>query len=310
VLGIAINIHLEHVEPPNRQQRFGRHLLIAMAASLAILVIELWGAAITGSLGLLADAGHAVTDMSGLILAYLALRWASRPATPQATYGYYRAEVLAALINGILLIGIVGFLVFRAFDRLRSPLLQLDSLTVQLVAGAAMVVNIGAAVLLRGDAQKNINAKGAFFNVVGDALASFAVLVSGLLVFVTGHTIWDTLVTFVVAGIILVGAIHLLRQTTSILLEVAPPHIDLAEMKQAVEKVDGVINVHDLHVWTLTPGRHSASLHVSIAKERVPTFHAVIRGIEDLLADEFGLEHCTIQVEPEGEDHVSNTTTR
>lgn len=302
----TINIHLEHVQPPARHRQFGNRLLVALMASAAILAVELWGAWRTHSLALLSDAGHVLTDISGLVLAYLALRWASRPATPQASYGFYRAEVLAAGLNGFLLVGIVVFLVVRAVDRLRRPLADLDSTTVLVVAALGLLVNLVAALLLREGARENINARGAFLNVLGDAVASLGVIGSALLVRATGDPVWDTVVTFVVAAIIAYGAVGLLRSTTSILLETAPPHIDLAEVKRHVETVAGVVNVHDLHVWTLTPGRHSASLHVSIGREQVPRFHHVVRGIEALLAERFGLTHCTIQVEPEGEDHVSD----
>ncbi len=277
-----------------------------MLASFIILVVEVWGSIVTGSLALLSDAGHMLGDLSGLLIAYLALRWASRPATAQASYGFYRAEVLAAAVNGIILLGIVVFLASRAVQRIRSPLETLDTNVVLPVAVLGLLVNLLAAWLLHEDARENINTRGAFWNVLGDAVASVGVITSALLVRWTGDPLWDTLVTFFVAAIILYGAYGLLRSTMQILLEVAPPHIDLADVKRQVESLEGVVNVHDLHVWTLTPGKHSASLHVSIARDQIPTFHQVTKRIEGLLVDRFGLEHATIQVEPEGEDHVSD----
>jgi cobalt-zinc-cadmium efflux system protein len=294
------------MDPPQRHRRFGRNLLLAMVASVAILVVEVWGAVVTGSLALLADAGHVLTDISGLLLAYLALRFASRPATPQASYGYYRAEVLAAMLNGFLLVGIVVFLVFKAVERLRTPLPDLDSLTVLAVAVIALAVNILVAVLLRRDARENINAKGALWNVLGDALASIGVIVAAALVHFTGNVLWDTLVTFFVCAIILVGAWGLLRATLHVLMEATPAHIDLAQLKRVMEGVEGVVNVHDLHVWTLTPGRYSASMHATIERSRILDFHHVVHDMEGVLMERFGLSHCTIQVEPAGEDHVSD----
>lgn len=301
-----MNIHSEHRAPPDRSRRFGSRLLIAIAASGIILVLELWGAYITGSLALLSDAGHMLTDLSGLLLALVAVRWASRPATPQASYGFYRAEVLAAMLNGFLLAGIVVFLIVRAIDRLNRPLADLDTGTVLWIAAIGLAVNVLAAVLLRESAQENINARGAFFNVLGDAVASMGVILSALFVRWTGNVFWDTAVTFFVAAVIAWGAYRLLRSTLAILLEAAPRDIDPVSLKRSIEGLEGVVNVHDLHVWTLTPGHHSASMHVSIRQEDTHRFHHIIRDIEDLLEERFGLTHCTIQVEPEDVDDVSH----
>lgn len=269
-------------------------------------MVELWASFTTGSLALLSDAGHLLVDLSGLAVAYVALRVASRPATPQATFGFTRAEVLAAAFNGMLLVGIATFIVVRAVGRLQQPLEDLDHTTVLWVAVLGLAANLIAAQMLRRDAGENINTRGAWLNVLGDALASIGVIISALLVRWTGDPVWDTLVSFVVAGIILVGAFALVRSSTQILLEVAPPHIDPADVKRAVETVPDVVNVHDLHVWTHTPGRHSATLHASIRREAVPRFHRVVQEVEDVLMERFGLDHCTIQVEPQGADAVSD----
>lgn len=280
--------------------------MIALAASGTVLVVELWAAYVTGSLALLSDAGHLLVDLSGLVLAYFALLVASRPATPQATYGFFRAEVLAAAFNGLLLLGISGFILFRAWQRLQRPLPELDGTLILAVAVVGLIANLFAAKILHHDAQENINARGAFLNVLGDALASIGVIIGAVLIIVTGNTVWDTVVSVVVAVIIAYSAIRLIRSAVHILLEVAPPHMDLADVKRQVESLPSVVNVHDLHVWTLTPGRYSATLHVSIRRDRTPMFHEVIHEIENLLMERFGLDHCTIQVEPEGEDYVSD----
>lgn len=273
---------------------------MALLATGSVFVLEVYAALRTGSLALLSDAGHLLVDLSGLVLAYIALRWASRPATPQATYGFYRAEVLAASVNGFLLVGIVVFLVYRAVDRLRSPLVELDHVFVLWVALVGLAANVVAALFLHRDAGENINTRGAFWNVVGDGLASVGVIASALLVRWTGDPGWDTYVTFLVAAIIAWGAAGLLRSSMAILLETAPPHVDMEDVKRAVEGIDGVVDVHDLHCWTLTPGQYALTMHVTIEQRRVPTFHGVTQAIEDLLEERFGLDHCTIQVEPEG----------
>ncbi len=267
---------------------------------------EVWASLRTGSLALLADAGHLLVDLSGLVLAYVALRIASRPADPSATYGYARAEVLAAAINGLLVVGVAVGIVVSAVNRLRNPLPSLDTNLVLLVGLLGLLANVIAAMMLHRDAQENINTRGAWLNVMGDALASVGVIVATLAVRFTGDTVYDTLISFVVAVIIVVAAWGLLRGAVAILLERAPPHLQPADIKRAVEGLGDVVNVHDLHVWTLTPGEHSLSMHVSISRDSAPRFHSVTKDIEDLLAERFGLTHCTIQVEPEGEDAVSD----
>ncbi len=301
-----MNIHTEHTQPQQRHRHYGRNLLVALLASGSVFFVEVWASIRTGSLALLSDAGHLLVDLSGLVLAYFALRWASRPATPQATYGFYRAEVLAAGTNGVLLVGIVLFLVYRAFGRLRNPLTELDTTLVLIVALIGLAANIVAALMLHRDAQENINTRGAYWNVIGDALASVGVVASAVLVRWTGDSGWDTYVTFFVAAIIAYGAVGLLRTSAAILLETAPPHLDMADVKRAVEGLGDVVNVHDLHCWTLTPGQYSLTMHVSITQASVPRFHEVTQDIEDLLMERFALDHCTIQVEPEGEDPESD----
>ena len=268
--------------------------------------IEVWAGLKTGSLALLSDAGHLLVDMSGLALAYGALVLASRPASPQATFGHARAEVLAAAINGILVVIVALAIVARAVQRVRSPLDSLDTSLVLKVAVVGLLANIFAALVLRRDARQSINTRGAFVNVLGDGLASIAVIMSAILVAQTGDTRWDTFISFLVAGIILYAAWGLLRGAVMILLERAPPHLAPAEIKHAVEGLRDVVNVHDLHVWTLTPGQHSLSMHVSIRTDSTPRFQDVTEAIEELLRERFGLEHCTIQVEPQGHDDVSD----
>lgn len=302
----SINIHVEHQRPAPRHRAYGRNLLVALAASGSVFVVEVWAAWLTGSLALLSDAGHLLVDLSGLVIAYVALRIASRPATPQATYGFVRAEVLAAMLNGVLIFGVGAFIVIRAWRRLQDPLVDLDHSTVLWVAILGLVANLVAARILQHDAKESINTRAAWFNVLGDALASVGVIVSALLVRWTSNTAWDTYVSFLVAAIIVFAAWTLVRSSAAILLEVSPPGIRPGQVKRTVESLDDVVNVHDLHVWTHTPGQHSATLHVSIRSRAVPRFYKVTKDIEELLMERFGLDHCTIQVEPEGEDRVSD----
>lgn len=279
---------------------------IALLASGTVLLVEIWAALKTGSLALLSDAGHLFVDISGLLIAYVALRLASRPATPRATYGFTRAEVLAAAFNGLLLLGIAVGITYGAFRRLQTPLEELDTGLVLVVAVIGLLANLFAARLLQRHAEENINAKGALLNVVGDAIASVGVIIAALLVRYTGDPIWDTLVSLLVAGIIAYTGIGLLRSSLNILLETSPPGIHPGDVKQTVESLPDVVNVHDLHVWTHTPGVHSATMHVSIRQESVSRFFQVTKDIEALMQERYGLDHCTIQLEPEGQDQISD----
>lgn len=280
--------------------------MVALSVSATILVVEVWASIRTGSLALLSDAGHVLVDLSGLIIAFVALKVASRPADAHATFGYARAEVLAAAINGLLVAGIAVAIVWRALMRFQEPLAELDTGLVFRVGALGLAANLLAAWLLHRDSRENINTRGAFLHVLGDAMASVAVLVGTLLVAVTGDTRWDTVVSVVVAGIIVIAAWGLLRGAIDILLERAPAHLAPADIMRTVEGLPDVVNVHDLHVWTLTPGQHSLSMHVSITKDSLGRFLEVIQSIEELLLERFGLSHCTIQVEPAGHDAASD----
>ncbi len=262
-----------------------------------LLVAEVWAGIAAHSLALLSDAGHVLTDISGLVLAMVALRWASRPATAKATFGYLRAEVLAAMANGILLTGVVVFIVLRAVDRLRHPVDSIDTTTVLVVAVVGLGINLLSARLLHQHAKHNINARGAYLDLVGDALSSVGVIVSTLIVRATGDVVWDTVVAFIVAGIIALGAANLLRSTFAILLERVPPGVDLDVVRKAMRDVDGVAEVTDLHVWTHTPGSHSLTAHVAIKPESAAAFQSILKEVEHVLAERFALEHCTIQIE-------------
>lgn len=301
-----MNIHHEHQTPPSRHARYGRNVLIGLLTALVVLVVEIWAYIQTGSLALLGDAGHMLVDVTGLVVAYTALRIASRPANPKATFGYQRAEVLAAAFNAVLLFVIVGLLIREGIARLYEPLESLDVRQVFIVGSIGLAANLVAAWFLHKDAGENINSKGALLNVLGDAMASVGVLVGTFLVYLTGDTRFDTYITFGIAAIIAYTAWGLFRQSMAILLERAPPDAHPLDVKRAMEGHRNVVNVHDLHVWTLTPGEHSLTAHVTIDRESIPRFHEVTKDIEELLKERFGVTHCTLQLEPVGHDEDSD----
>ena len=254
------------------------------------------GAVWTGSLALLADAGHMLADVGGLALALFAIWIGGRPPTPAKTYGYYRVEILAAFVNALALLAVAGAVLVEAYQRLRTPpdVLGGPMLVIALVGLAA---NLGCAWLLHADAAASLNVRGAYLHVLGDALSSVGVVVAAALVVATGWSIADPLASVAIALIIVPRTWGLLLQAVNVLLEGTPTHLDLGEIEAAIRRVPGVRRVHDLHVWTLTSGREAMSAHVVV--EDVGASDRLLRELHEVLHARFGIDHTTIQLETE-----------
>jgi len=267
-----------------------------LALTCAFLVVELVAAFWTNSLALLADAGHMLTDAGALELALFATWIAARPPTPAKTYGYYRAEILAALVNALVLLVVAGAIFAEAWQRLRQPSPVLAG-PMALVATAGLGVNLAGAWLLHRDAEASLNVRAAYLEVLSDALSSLAALVAAGLVLATGWTGADPLAGVLIALLIVPRTWSLLRQAVNVLLEGTPPHLALGEIEAAMCAVPGVRRIHDLHVWTLTSGREAMSAHVVVDDVResdrlLETLHAVLHA-------RFGIDHTTVQLETE-----------
>jgi cobalt-zinc-cadmium efflux system protein len=260
----------------------------------AFLVVEVAAGFWTGSLALLADAGHMLTDVAGLALALFAAWIASRPPTPAKSYGYYRVEILAALANSVLLFGVAALIVYEAYRRLLAPP-DVKGAPMLVVAAAGLVVNLIGMWLLHRGAGESLNVRGAYLEVVSDALGSLGVLVAGALIIATGWRLADPLIGAAIGVFIMPRTWTLLRQSVDILLEATPAHIDLVEVERAMRAVAGVRQVHDLHVWTLTSGKHAMSGHVVV--DDVAASDRILRELHALLHDRFDIEHTTVQVE-------------
>ena len=245
-----------HAHPHSRSGR----LTVVLALTFTFLLVEVAAGLVTGSLALLADAGHMLTDVAGLVLALLATKLAGRPASPRRTFGYHRAEVLAALTNAFLLLSVAGYILVEAWHRFSEPQ-AVPSRTVVLVAAVGLVVNLVGAVLLQAGAETSLNLKGAYNEVVADALSSIGVIVGAAVMGLTGWQRLDTLVAVAIALFVLPRTWGLLRETLHVLLEGTPREVDLTALRTAMEDVPGVKTVHDLHVWTLTSGVHALSAH-------------------------------------------------
>ncbi|MBR8744621.1 cation diffusion facilitator family transporter [Nocardiopsis sp. MG754419] len=280
-----------------------RRLAVVLGMMLTVAVVQVTGAAMSGSLALLADAGHTVTDSLGIALALTAVWIAGRPATATRTFGLQRAEILAAAVNAIVLFLLCGFIVMEAVDRFREPA-EVSGLGMILVAGFGLVMNVVALIILKSGAKESLNVKGAYLEVMSDALASVGVIAGGLIVLFTGWQQADTLVSLGIAAIIVPRAWSLLKEAVHILLEAAPKGMNLTELRSHLMEHPAVIDVHDLHVWTITSGVPVMSAHVVVAEADLRDSGRMLDELHECMAGHFDVEHSTLQLEPPGHaDH-------
>lgn len=272
-------------------------LLIVLGLTSIYLVAEVVGGLLTNSLALLADAGHMFTDVAGLALAVLAIRFAQRPPTPERSYGYYRAEILAALANGVILIGVSLYILYEAYERFRSPP-EVQSGAMLVVAGIGFLVNVAGMLLLRSGAGHNLNVKGAYFEVLSDLLTSIGVIIAAVVMLVTGWYYADPLISAAIGLFILPRTWRLIREATGVLLEGTPAGVDVVAVREVLAVTPGVMEIHDLHVWSLTSGKHALSAHVILANG---TNHGeVLRELHNRATRDLKMSHVTIQLEPPG----------
>ena len=273
-------------------------MAVVLALTATFTVVEVVGGLITGSLALLADAGHMLSDTLSLGLALFAAWLAGRPATPERSFGYQRAEILAALFNGITLVAISIWIFVEAYSRLREPPEILGGWML-VVAALGLIVNVAGALILSRSDGENLNVEGALRHVIADALGSVGAIVAALVIVLTGWRYADPLVSVAIGLLILASSWSLLRDSTNILLEATPRGIDAEEVGRRMAGAEGVVEVHDLHIWTITSGFPALSAHVLVGQSE--DCHARRRYLEDLLAREYGISHTTLQV-----DHVGD----
>ncbi len=283
----------------------GRHrwrLAVAFVLVAAFFGVELVAGLVSGSLALLSDAGHMAADVATLGAALVATRIATRPdPTGRRTFGSYRAEVFASGFAVLLMLGVAVYIVVEALGRIGADA-EVASGTMLLVGGIGLAVNLVALVLLRGGAAESLNVKGAYLEVVADTVGSVGVIVAALLVAATGDAVWDTVVALGIAVFVAVRAVVLGREVVAVLGQHAPTGIEPTELVAALTGVEGVTDVHDLHVWTLTSGMNVATVHL-VAGPHDAT--AVLAASTDLLRERFGIAHATVQVESRDQAHCS-----
>ncbi len=278
--------------PPIRPSAH-RSIAVVLALTATFMVVEAVGGWISGSLALLADAGHMLADVGALALAALTSWIARRPADDAKTYGYQRWEILAALVNGAVLIGIAGWVVFEAVERIGEPRPIRTGLFLA-VAVTGLLVNLISLRLLHAHHDHSLNVRGAYLHVVGDLLGSVGAVGAAVIVALTGWNLADPIVSIVIALLIVFGAWRLVRESTDILLEAVPKHVSMPEVERRIRDVPGVTAVHDLHVWTVTSGMVAMSGHAVVPE--LGAHPGVLEGIRSRMAG-LGIGHVTIQLE-------------
>lgn len=301
--------HHHHADASAAGRHRGR-LVITLALMGSVLIAQVIGGLLSGSLALLADAGHTLTDLVGVVLALTAIIWAARPAPPNRTFGRYRVEVLSAVVNALLLIVVGIIIIVEAIQRWSAPGDVRGGVMI-VVASLTLVVNLTAVILLRRGAAESITVKGAYLEVLSDAIGTVGVLVAALVITVNGWTQADAIASLAIVVLIVPRAVWLLRDAWRILAEAAPDDIDLGHLRDHLMQVPGVLDVHDLHVWTITSGQPIMSAHVVVSPtaNEPTTPGRVLDALEECARSEFSITHCTFQIEEvghrghEGESH-------
>jgi cobalt-zinc-cadmium efflux system protein len=276
-------------------------LRIALAATFALAALELVGGIAAHSLALMADAAHVTMDVVALGIALAATIQAMRPANERQTFGFARMEILAALANGALLVGITVLIVVEAMKRFGHPEEPQGALMVA-IAAVGLAVNVAIGVMLLRAGRSTLNTRAALLHVGGDALGALAVMIGGVAIALTGAAWIDPALSLLVAAIILAGVVGIFREATHVLLESAPSHAALPAVREAICRFDGVVAVHDLHVWTLGTGSHALAAHVVVDDRRVSEATGLLQRINAALHDEFEIDHVTVQFECESCD--------
>ncbi|QTE02242.1 cation diffusion facilitator family transporter [Streptomyces cyanogenus] len=291
-----------HVPAPGTATAAYRgRLRVALGITLTVMVVEIAGGLIADSLALIADAAHMATDAVGLGMALVAVHFANRPPSTNRTFGYARAEILAALANCLLLLVVGGYVLYEAVQRFVEPAATRGGLMVVFGLVGLVANSVSLVLLMRGQ-KESLNVRGAFLEVAADALGSVAVLISAAVILTTGWQPADPVASLVIGLMIVPRTLKLLRETLDVLLEAAPKGVDMAEVRAHILALDGVEDVHDLHAWTITSGMPVLSAHVVVGSEALNAIghEKMLHELQGCLGDHFDVEHCTFQLEPGG----------
>ncbi|MCC6730727.1 MAG: cation transporter [Chthonomonadales bacterium] len=289
----------EHQHPPGLATE--RRIVMSIALTLAFVAAEALGGYAAHSLALLSDAAHNLADALALGLSWYGLRMARRPATARRTYGFHRVAILAALVNALSLVVIALLILGEAIGRLRAPEAAHGGAMI-VMALAAVAVNARIGAWLHGDARQDLNVRSAYLHMLGDALSALGVAAAGIVIALGGSPLADPIASILIAALILWSSWGILSESVDVLLEAAPRGVDTNRVEETIRAVAGVLDVHDLHVWTVGPGLLACSCHILVAGETVQRGQQVLRAVVDALQSGYGIAHSTVQVEAVGQE--------
>ena len=279
-------------------RRLSSPLMAVLLITAAFAIIELAGGLLSGSLALISDSGHMFTDVLALALSVWASYISMRGPSGRQTFGFLRVEILVALINGIALVLISALIIIEAIDRIQHPV-GIEAPLMLVVASAGLVANLAGVAILREKAHDNLNVKGAFMHIFGDMLSSIGVIVGAILIFLFDLRIADPIISLIISVIIMISAYRIITQSSYVLLEFTPGEIDVDKVRAAMKEVPGVVDVHDVHAWTIGSGVFALSAHVQVKDQPVSACSCIVKDCEDLLRDRFRISHSTLQLEYE-----------
>jgi len=276
----------------------GRDLLIALSITVLMMIVEAVGGILSNSLALLSDAGHMLTDNLALLLSFFAVKFSTMPATERKTFGFYRLEILAALLNGIILVVISIYIMYEAYMRMVHPQPVQGGLML-IVAIIGLIANIIGAFFLFKHSHSSLNIRGAYLHILGDALSSVGVVIGGSIIIYSGWYLIDPILSILISLVIIYGSWTLVTESANILLEAVPSHINIQTVAVEMAKIAGVREAYHIHVWTITSGVYAMSAHVLVDDQMVSGSRNISDEIRDLLSRKFNILHSTIQLECE-----------
>jgi cobalt-zinc-cadmium efflux system protein len=291
-----MKVEHSHSHDDELASRGRKNLLITLGLVVLVMVLEVVGGLISNSLSLLTDAAHMLVDALALGLAFFAAVISARPATSQKTYGYYRIEIIVALVNGFILGVTTIYIFFQAYDRLINPP-EIEGPIMLVVAVVGLLSNIGGMFLLLGVSKANLNIKAAFWHVIGDSISSVGVIIAAIVITFSGWRYADGIMAVLIGIIILWGSIGLIREAIDVLLESVPRNIVVDDVIREIKTVPGVIDVHDMHIWSITSGINALSAHLMIEDQKVSDSESVVKQVNDKLSEKFKITHTTFQPE-------------
>jgi cobalt-zinc-cadmium efflux system protein len=273
-------------------------LLLIFVLTLTLMMVEFAGGLVSRSLALISDAGHMLTDSLAILLCYLALRWSRKPPSERRTFGYHRLEIIIALVNGLFLLAVSGYIFFEAVYRFFHPQ-EIRTGILLAVAVIGFTGNLFGLLVLRSETHENLNIRGAFLHILADTLSSVGVVIGGVIIALTGWNIVDSLIGIMIGGIVLRGAVDLIMESGDVLMEATPRDVDMVQLRGDVVEIPGVRDFHDIHVWTIGSGRRALSGHLLTDNISTQESQRIICAAREILAERYGIAHTTLEVECE-----------